>query len=855
MRHSRSAATLTTISILACATFAANVASAQEGDRRVYHMPSEQLSDALRAVSVESGRPIAAPAPLIAGKTSVAIDGEFSTQAAIRALLAGSGLRARPVETGFVIEEEPTASTDPSPADVVVTGSRIRGAAVASPVITLTNDAIRDAGQATVAQAVQSIPQNFGGGQNPGVGFNVPATSGVNVGSAASIDLRGVGSDATLTLLNGHRLSYSASRQAIDVSMIPLGAVDRIEIVPDGASALYGSDAVAGVANIILKPDYDGIETSARFGAATEGGDFEQRYGAVVGRRWNGGGIVASYEFGLTTPIDGSDRSYSLPQPSLTLLPGVRQNSAVVSGHQSLGSALEFDVDGLFNARNTINQYSLSPTGDVTASGARITYSSQSFAVAPTLRLTLSDGWQAFLTGSYGQDHLHYDVASYAAGRLTNTPNNCYCNDAKAIELGGDGSLFRLPAGAVKLAVGAGYRANTLVRFNGAGAATNISRPQESYYGYSELSVPLVSPDQHERWIDTLSLSGAVRYERYLAIGGIVTPKIGLIYAPTPDFALKGSWGKSFRAPTLYQEYAARNVVVATPATFGGVGYPAGSAALLLQGGSPTLKPERATTWTATIDIHPRAIEGAKLELSYFSIDYRDRIVTPIAFLSQALSNPLYANRINANPSNALLASIVASAASFANATGGVYNPASVAVFIDDENVNAGHQAINGVDGLLSYKTILGSTASSITASIDAAYLDSNQQLGAGQSITQLAGIIFNPPHFRARSTLGLESGAFVATANVNYIGSVEDTRKPAAVRVGSMTMLDLSARYRTGTGHGVLDGLDLVLSVQNVTDQHPARIATTLLYDAPYDSTNQSPVGRFVSFSIAKKW
>src|SRR3546814_7754995 len=102
-------------------------------------------------------------------------------------------------------------------------------------------------GQTSLGEVVRSIPQSFGGGQQPGIGFNVPGANGVNVGGGSSINLRGLGSDATLTLLNGHRLSYSSSRQSVDVSAITLSAVDRLEIVPDGASAIYGSDAVAGI--------------------------------------------------------------------------------------------------------------------------------------------------------------------------------------------------------------------------------------------------------------------------------------------------------------------------------------------------------------------------------------------------------------------------------------------------------------------------------------------------------------------------------------------------------------------------------------------------------------------------------
>ena len=134
---------------------------------------------------------------------------------------------------------------------IVVTGSRIRGAAVAGDVITLDQEAIIAAGQVDLGEAIRSLPQNFSGGQNPGIGTGAGLINS-NLNSASSANLRGLGPDATLTLLNGHRLPYDSAFGGVDISAIPLAALDRIEVLPDGASALYGSDAVAGVVNVIL---------------------------------------------------------------------------------------------------------------------------------------------------------------------------------------------------------------------------------------------------------------------------------------------------------------------------------------------------------------------------------------------------------------------------------------------------------------------------------------------------------------------------------------------------------------------------------------------------------------------------
>jgi outer membrane cobalamin receptor len=97
-------------------------------------------------------------------------------------------------------------------------------------------------------------------------------------------------------LLNGHRLAYGGFTQSVDISAIPLAAVERLEVVTDGASAVYGSDAVAGVANIITRTDADlhGIETSLRLGGATEGGLFQRDASIAAGETGKGGGIFAA---------------------------------------------------------------------------------------------------------------------------------------------------------------------------------------------------------------------------------------------------------------------------------------------------------------------------------------------------------------------------------------------------------------------------------------------------------------------------------------------------------------------------------------------------------------------------------
>lgn len=153
----------------------------------------------------------------------------------------------------------PTATTELE--SIEVTGTRIKGGAVPSPVISISAARIQEEDFSDLGEVIRSVPQNFSGGQNPGVLSGNLAGAGnanQNMTGGASLNLRGLGADATLTLLNGRRLAYGGFTQAVDLSAIPVEAVERLEIVADGASAIYGSDAVGGVGNVILKRDYDG---------------------------------------------------------------------------------------------------------------------------------------------------------------------------------------------------------------------------------------------------------------------------------------------------------------------------------------------------------------------------------------------------------------------------------------------------------------------------------------------------------------------------------------------------------------------------------------------------------------------
>src|SRR6478609_5657115 len=166
---------------------------------------------------------------------------------------------------------------------VEITGSNIRrtDTETSSPVQVITKEDIDQSGKGTVAEYLQTLTADSQG--------SVPFTygRGFSGATAAGISLRGLGANATLVLVNGRRLTTAvladdAQRTFVDLNQIPMEAVDRIEVLKDGASAIYGSDAVAGVVNIILRKNFVGTIGKVSYGQSGSGGDGKEPRGALT---------------------------------------------------------------------------------------------------------------------------------------------------------------------------------------------------------------------------------------------------------------------------------------------------------------------------------------------------------------------------------------------------------------------------------------------------------------------------------------------------------------------------------------------------------------------------------------------
>jgi iron complex outermembrane receptor protein len=251
--------------------------STAQADPVAVELPPQPLASALREFARQTGIQVAIPAALTDGKMSVAVKGSFEPVDVLNRLLKGSGLVAYPVNrntygiraetSGDVTIAAPQAETAPptepdqSLQEIVVTGSMIKraDAETAEAVTVVKMDTLKDLGVTTVEQALALVTAN-----NSTV---TTAASVANLNGGASVaSLRGLGATETLVLLDGQRLANTVYLgSGVDLNTIPFAAIDHIEVLREGASSLYGSDAIAGVINFITKKDYNGGEVNVNY--------------------------------------------------------------------------------------------------------------------------------------------------------------------------------------------------------------------------------------------------------------------------------------------------------------------------------------------------------------------------------------------------------------------------------------------------------------------------------------------------------------------------------------------------------------------------------------------------------------
>lgn len=273
--------------VLACAS--ALAVQAQVADGEQFDVPAGDLVTALDLLARQSGAQFVYSADELKGLHTSGVKGTMSAGDALEQLLRGSGHRLRRDASGAMVivrepapelprKENPATAAAARPLveleSVIVTGSRIPRAQIEgpAPVTVITAQEIKASGFTSVPDVLRAMTQNGGETQSQ------QSASGADFSPGAQqVDLRGLGPNHTLVLVNGRRIAdfpmpFKGRSNFTDISNIPLGMVERIEILTGSASAIYGSDAISGVVNFILKKQADGTTVDLRLGDTTRGG-------------------------------------------------------------------------------------------------------------------------------------------------------------------------------------------------------------------------------------------------------------------------------------------------------------------------------------------------------------------------------------------------------------------------------------------------------------------------------------------------------------------------------------------------------------------------------------------------------
>lgn len=869
-----------------------------------FNLPEQSLSNSLKAIGQQATINILFDPYTVANKMAPALRATLTAKEAIERILHGTSLTAHQSAADTVLVQPPSvkplpasqpetasrpslwkrlrlAQADPSPTssqttlsssdsssekskqriqleEVIVTGTNIRGVRnIASPISIHTREDIDRSGAGTVQRFIQTMPENFHGGAWEGTGASGFSGGGTAVNSVAgtALNLRGLGNDSTLVLLNGRRLAPGNSGNFVDVSMIPAAPIERVEVVLDGASALYGSDAVGGVVNFIMRRDFKGIEARTRYGAVTQGNSSELQVSGVAGNTWGGGSALLSYEYFKQDALDLRDKDWVSAQIDgpFYVLPEMQRHSVFGNLEHSIG-AVEVFADAVYTSKSISNwsQWLSTFQGNFRSD-------SDAYNATAGLRVPMLQAHKLEFSASYARSETDRNTVNLANGSLFNHGDLTTTVSAFDGKLTGD--LFALPAGAVSYAAGLHYRDETFRNFNLLANRLTFENDRELWAAFTELRLPIIGAHAQDSAVLELTLAG--RYEDYRDIGDTFDPKIGLIWSPSPDIRFRGTWGTSFKAPLLndlnpvYSQVAVLNAF--DPRTNGN------APVFLLFGGNPDLVPEKSESWTVGADWEPRSLPRLKGRITFYDIAYSGRITDPQLAFGGIVPNPnldalrfetLLARFITRNPTAAQLQAHVANTTQYSDFSGipGGVDLSAVPALVDYRLVNLSSVDTRGLDVGLSYAWELG--AASLTTGIDGTYIfDLDNELAPGVPIIHAVDTVFSPADLKLRANAGIRKGGFNAALFVNFTDGYTDSRGGANVPIDSWTTLDLSLDYRFDEDQGISNGLSISIGANNLTDEPPPFIRPLTRPMAVFDGANADVRGRFVYAQIAKRF
>lgn len=889
---------LAAIACAFCVAFPALAAGLLDREVTV-DIPAQPLSQALAQLARQASMPIDVSGVGVAGRYTKGLKGKLRADIALARLLRGSGLSFH--VTGNVVTIDtaaraqhsrgPESHTGPQrgqgtasvPAtavklsDVVVTGTLIPGEQPVGATVSLyTREDMDEAGAATLDQFARQMVENLSDvdptANNRSNSLYARFSGGAanNVFQGSSFDLHGLGAGATLTLLDGHRLAPAGiDGSFIDTSEIPLAAIDHIEVLADGASAIYGADAVAGVVNIVTRKDYDGASTTVRYGQATEGGAVDLTASQLVGRSWDRGSAFLAYELDRQGGLDASQRDYIGDQGGpQSLIPLNHRNSVFFSGHEQLTDALTVSADALFTARELLNQASVNvpaETSHVSAPGR---------TQGPTATIDLDwlpfQKWHVNLAGNYSrlkQSENQLQQVTEGSFAETAVEDSVVVTDILGTDLLVSGPVMRLPAGDIKAALGASYRSESFepsdsVSITGSVALSNSAQGPDGHRNvsslYGELVIPVVEHENAVPGMQRLEVSAAARLDHYSDFGSTTNPKIGLLWQPVRDISVRGTAGRSFRAPLLDD---LDTPIEAAAELLPDKQSPSGSTdTLILNGGNPQLMPEKATSYTGGIDITPAELAGLQLSASYFQVDYQDRISNPPVNGENFLNDPILTPFVVRNPPLSTVEYYFNSPAFGFDATG--LGPTGVKALFYDWLANIASTQESGVDLRASYEVDSSYGHFSMSGAAQRLMHYELQATPGGPSV-ELLNTYGEPTTWKARSDLKWHLAGLGAGMAVHYTNAYDNSLFSPPTRIGSWTTVDLYVSYSTDSllTASVLHGLTLLFTIQNVADRAPpyAPLPPVDLLPGqnplPFDPVNASPLGRFVALQITKRW
>ncbi len=522
--------------------------------------------------------------------------------------------------------------------------------------------------------------------------------------------------------------------------------------------------------------------------------------------------------------------------------------------------------------------------------------------ITPQLTYNIGSEWQARLLFNYGRGNVDFRNAqinsprgggplAVLAANGTLNPYNVTAANAVAItayDVGianneffnyraiVDGPIFELPAGSVRVAVGAEYMKDIFKRRT-TNANTYALLPVTAYTQsvkslFGELQVPVLGGSDGGMSLD-LSASG--RYDKYNDVGSTFNPKFGLTFKPFDKLTLRGSWGKSFNAPTGADQLgvpasAAGPVPAAflqfppaTPGVCGVTGLPScsatGVAGVFLSGTTPGLTPQKAKNWSVGFDFEP--VDALKFSASYYEIDLKGTIGRPVTgailtdfyqgypdlWIFQPTGQQVAAVLATLPPTGVGVGLLNPTATTQAMVNLGV--PTPVQVLLDTRVTNLGNTKIKGIDFSAGFNVETG--FGGIDGRVAGNYrLSQKTQSRPGQAIFD--NLAFDTPEYLISTVLGTTVGSFRAQATWNHTPGYKRSANPAGQsNISSFNIVNLYFKYDF-EGEGLANGLSLSLAASNVFDEDPP-----VFLDAgqPGFVTGNFTLGRMFQFGISKKF